>query len=155
MHEHFYTVFTLYECTAKNVVEMSVGGKPKSATLARDGLRSIRVYEAGSGTCRIDLSDNTSQWGTPPSLLASLGGGAGAVCNRYPAPYGRDLKIAIAAYLGVDADSIVTGCGSDDVLDSTIRAFGEKGETLAHLDPSFGMIPVFTRVARLEPAGIF
>ena len=51
-------------------------------------------------------------------------------------------------------DSIVTGCGSDDVLDSTIRAFGEKGETLAHLDPSFGMIPVFARVARLEPVGI-
>lgn len=134
--------------------EVSAMQRVASPALARDGLRAIRVYEGGSGSCRIDLSDNTSQWGVPPSLQALLGGGAGAEFNRYPAPYGRDLKIALASYLGVDADSIATGCGSDDVLDSTIRAFGEKGETVAHLDPSFGMIPVFTRVARLEPVGI-
>ncbi len=125
-----------------------------TSTLARDGLRAIRIYEAGTGSCRIDLSDNTSQWGTPPSLGALLGGGANSAFNRYPAPYGRDLKNAIASYLGVDADSIVTGCGSDDVLDSAIRAFGETGETVAHLDPTFGMIPVFACVARLEPTGI-
>jgi histidinol-phosphate aminotransferase len=38
---------------------------------------------------------------------------------------------------------IVVGCGSDDVLDSTIRAFGEPGARLAQLDPTFGMIRVF------------
>ncbi|MEP6904883.1 MAG: aminotransferase class I/II-fold pyridoxal phosphate-dependent enzyme [Gemmatimonadales bacterium] len=124
------------------------------SALARDALSAIKVYEGASGSCRIDLSDNTSQWGTPPSLAKVLFGQASADVTRYPAPYGRELKTAIALYLGVDVDSIVTGCGSDDVLDCTIRAFGEKGETLAHLDPSFGMIPVFARVARLEPVGI-
>ena len=124
------------------------------STLAREALSAIRVYEGASGLCRIDLSDNTSQWGTPPSLAKLLFGQTSEDITRYPAPYGRDLKVAIALYLGVDVASIVTGCGSDDVLDSTIRAFGEKGESLAHLDPSFGMIPVFTRVARLEPVGV-
>ena len=126
----------------------------RGSALVRDTLSTIRVYEGSSGSCRIDLSDNTSQWGTPPSIARVLFGQASDDIARYPVPYGRDLKIAIASYLAVDVDSIVTGCGSDDVLDSTIRAFVERGETLAHLDPSFGMIPVFARVARLEPVGI-
>jgi len=122
--------------------------------LARDALSAISVYEGASGSCRIDLSDNTSQWGTPPSLVKVLFGQTSDDITRYPAPYGRELKSAIATYLGVDIDSVVTGCGSDDVLDCTIRAFGENGDTLAHLDPSFGMIPVFARVARVEPVGV-
>lgn len=126
----------------------------RGSALARDALRSIRVYEGSSGACPIDLSDNTSQWGTPPSIGRVLFGQTSDDIARYPVPYGRDLKLAIASYLGVDVESIVTGCGSDDVLDSTIRAFGESGEKLAHLDPSFGMIPIFARVARLEPIGI-
>ena len=126
----------------------------RASALAREALSSIRVYEGSSGACRIDLSDNTSQWGTPPSIGRVLFGQTSDDIARYPVPYGRDLKVAIASYLGVDAESIVTGCGSDDVLDSTIRAFGETGEKLAHLDPSFGMIPVFARVTRMEPIGI-
>lgn len=129
-------------------------GASRGPELAREALSAIRVYEGATRMCRMDLSDNTSQWGIPPSLAALLGAGGGADFNRYPGPYGRDLKNAIASYVGVDADAIVTGCGSDDVLDSTIRAFGEKGETLAHLDPSFGMIPVFASVSRLRPLGI-
>ena len=122
--------------------------------LARDALSAISIYEGASGSCRIDLSDNTSQWGTPPSLGKVLFGQTSGDITRYPAPYGRELKTAIASYLGVDVAAVITGCGSDDILDCTIRAFGEKGETLAHLDPSFGMIPVFARVARLEPVGV-
>lgn len=126
----------------------------RGSSLARDALSAIRIYEGSSGSCRVDLSDNTSQWGTPPSIARVLFGQTSDDIARYPVPYGRNLKIAIASYLGADIESIVTGCGSDDVLDSTIRAFGESGETLAHLDPSFGMIPVFARVARMDTVGI-
>ena len=41
------------------------------------------------------------------------------------------MKHAIASYLGVAPPMVVTGCGSDDVLDSAIRAFGEPGDTVA------------------------
>ena len=110
---------------------------------ARDALSGISIHEGADGSCRIDLSDNTSQWGTPPSLGKTIFAQANRDFSGYPTPYGGDLKPAIAAYIGVDVESVVTGCGSDDVLDSTIRAFGDPGATLAHMDPSFGMIPVF------------
>jgi histidinol-phosphate aminotransferase len=42
---------------------------------------------------------------------------------------------------------IVVGCGSDDVLDSAIRALTTPGDSLAQLDPSFSMIPVFAGVS--------
>jgi len=52
---------------------------------------------------------------------------------------------AIGAYLKVDSACVVTGCGSDDVLDSAIRAFSEPGQALAYPDTD---IPL----ARLEAA---
>jgi histidinol-phosphate aminotransferase len=45
---------------------------------------------------------------------------------------------------------IVTGCGSDDVLDAAIRAFGNPGGALACCDPTFSMIPVLARINGLE-----
>src|SRR5919202_1459385 len=55
---------------------------------------------------------------------------------------------------GVDPSCVVTGEGSDDVLDSAIRAFAEPGEAVAYPDPSFAMIPIFARMNGLEPVGV-
>jgi histidinol-phosphate aminotransferase len=51
-------------------------------------------------------------------------------------------------------EHVVTGCGSDDVLDSAMRAFGEPGEVVAYPDPSFAMIPIFARMNALVPAAV-
>jgi histidinol-phosphate aminotransferase len=49
---------------------------------------------------------------------------------------------------------IIAGCGSDDLLDSAIRAFGEPGSTLAQFDPTFGMVRVFATVNGLSVAAV-
>jgi histidinol-phosphate aminotransferase len=49
---------------------------------------------------------------------------------------------------------VVTGCGSDDVLDSAIRAFAEPGDRVAHPEPSFAMVPIFARMNALEPVAV-
>jgi histidinol-phosphate aminotransferase len=54
----------------------------------------------------------------------------------------------------VDTSWIVTGCGSDDVLDSAIRAFAEPGESIAFPDPSFSMIHTFALANGLTPVPI-
>ena len=71
----------------------AVKGGGRGPALAREALSAIRVYEGASGLCRLDLSDNTSQWGTPPSLARVLFGQTSDDITRYPAPYGRDLKL--------------------------------------------------------------
>lgn len=117
-----------------------------SLELGRASFRALSPYDPETRGCRIDLSDNTNLWGAPPAAQAALEIADSAALTRYPAPYSRELTRALAGYLGVDANMVIAGCGSDDLLDSAIRAFGEPGDTLAQLDPTFGMIRVFAMV---------
>jgi histidinol-phosphate aminotransferase len=74
--------------------------------------------------------------------------------TRYPSLYAPRLKEALASYIGVTPDMLVTGCGSDDVLDSALRAFAEPGDRIAYPDPTFPMVPIFARMNGLDPVAI-
>ncbi len=124
--------------------------RPNSLELGRAALRDLSPYDPATERCRIDLSDNTNLWGAPPSARAAIALAESEALTRYPAPYSRALTRTLADYLGVDSNMIVVGCGSDDVLDSAIRAFGEPGARLAQLDPTFGMIRVFATLNGLS-----
>lgn len=123
-----------------------------SLDIARESYRAISLYAPNRAPARVDLSDNTNLWGVPPAAALAIGEAAGgAAVTRYPNLYASELKRALGAYLGVSADMLVTGCGSDDVLDSAVRAFGEPGDRIAVPEPSFAMIPIFARMNGLEP----
>ena len=129
-------------------------GADSIAGLTREGYRGIALYSAVSGRCDIDLSDNTNLWGAPPSALRALATVGVTELARYPGAYEPALTKALAKYVGVSPDMIACGCGSDDVLDSAIRAFAEPGEKLCLPDPSFSMIPVFAGTNGLRPVAI-
>jgi histidinol-phosphate aminotransferase len=74
--------------------------------------------------------------------------------TRYPVAFEPALRNALATYAGVSPDMIACGCGSDDVLDSAIRAFAEPGGALCVPDPSFSMISVFAKTNGLRPIAI-
>jgi histidinol-phosphate aminotransferase len=118
--------------------------------VARDSYRSISLYAPNRAPAAIDLSDNTNLWGVPPAaaraIAEAISAAASSAVTRYPALYAADLKQAIASYLDVSPDMVTTGCGSDGVLDSAIRAFGDPGDAVAYPDPSFAMIPIFARM---------
>ena len=121
---------------------------------ARSSFKDLSPYDPDDLRCRVDLSDNTNLWGAPPTAQAALEATDPAALTRYPAPYSRELTRVLAGYLVVDANMVIVGCGSDDLLDSAIRAFGEPGDTLAQLDPTFGMIRVFATVNGLRVSSI-
>jgi histidinol-phosphate aminotransferase len=120
---------------------------------SRSAYQSIALYGAERQQCAIDLSDNTNLWGMPPTAAAAAVAAATGA-TRYPTVYARGLKGALADYLGVEPSMIVTGCGSDDVIDSAIRAFADPGERFAHLEPTFPMAPTFARMNGLVPIGV-
>jgi histidinol-phosphate aminotransferase len=122
--------------------------------VTRETYRSISLYAPNRAPAAIDLSDNTNLWGVPPAALRAITDAASGTITRYPALYATDVKQAIADYAGVSPEMVVTGCGSDDVLDSAIRAFGEPGDVVAYPDPSFAMIPIFARMNGLVGAPI-
>jgi histidinol-phosphate aminotransferase len=100
------------------------------------------------------LSDNTNLWGAPPSAQEAMRDVANGGFTRYPSAYALELKEALAAYAGVDRSRIVTGCGSDDILASAIRALAEPGESLAFSAPTFTMISVFAQINRVVPVSV-
>jgi histidinol-phosphate aminotransferase len=121
-----------------------------SLELARASYREIALYAVESAPCDVDVSDNTNLWGAPPAAIRALSDLASGGFTRYPSAYATELKQAIAAYADVDVARIVTGCGSDDILDSAIRAFAEPGDRLAFCAPTFAMIPIFARLNGVE-----
>ena len=121
--------------------------------LARDDFNTIPRYSSGTDV-EIDLSDNTNAWGTPPAASAVLRAAAGTGAARYPDPYGETLKRTVADRAGIAPECVVTGNGSDDVLDCAIRAFAAPGDTIAHPDPTFVMLPVFSRINNIRPVPV-
>ena len=124
------------------------------ADLKRASYRDIPLYSTPRDRCAVDLSDNTNLWGAPPSALRALRATADESVSRYPAAFEPALREALADYAGVSPDMIVAGCGSDDVLDSAIRAFAEPGDLVCLPAPSFSMIPVFARASALVPVEV-
>jgi histidinol-phosphate aminotransferase len=126
-------------------------------TLARAEVRALPLYAPDADECAVDVSDNTNLWGAPPAALRALSAAPSAAIARYPSLYSGPLRSALLRYTGLDAANgvgVVTGCGSDDVLDSAMRAFGAPGERIAFSAPTFSMIPTFARLNALEPVSI-
>jgi len=125
-----------------------------SLELARAAYREITLYAPDRTPCAIDLSDNTNLFGIPPSARRELQEVVTSTVTRYPPLYSKALKAELAKYIGVAEAEVTTGCGSDDVLDSAIRAFAEPGDKLAFPDPTFAMIPIFARMNGLQPCPV-
>ena len=107
----------------------------------RDSFRAIRRYTPIEDVVEIELSDNTNLWGSHPDALPVMRAAASSQLSNYPAAYSSGLREAVSAKFDVPVECVVTGCGSDDVLDSTFRAVCGPGSRVAFPDPTFLMIP--------------
>jgi histidinol dehydrogenase len=120
----------------------------------RPTLAPIERYLPTRPPCELDLTDNTNLFGVPPSVKQLLASPPPAAVTRYPSPYADALRGALASFTGVGTENVVTGCGSDDVLDATFRAFGEPGEVLAFCPPTFSIVGSFARANSLVPTAV-
>lgn len=128
---------------------------PRGALEARPGYDRLQAYSPGGDpACAIDLSDNTNQWGMCPPATTALAEAAGRGVTRYPSRYGEALKDAIAARYSIDPSMVVTGAGSDGVLEPAIRAFGVPGDRMVLADPTFVMAGAFGVMNGLEPIAV-
>jgi histidinol-phosphate aminotransferase len=123
-------------------------------SIARAAYADVDLYDPQRSPIACDLTDNTNLWGAPPAAAQALQTVESASVTRYPSLYAGALKVALADYAGVSPDMVVTGCGSDDILDSAMRAFAEPGDVVAGSDPTFAMIPIFARMNALKWHGV-
>ena len=107
----------------------------------RESFRALKRYTPIEDVVEIELSDNTNLWGSHPDALPVMRDAASGDLSNYPQAYSSELRDAVSEKFDVPAECIVTGCGSDDVLDSTFRAVCGPGSRVAFPDPTFLMIP--------------
>ncbi|MEQ9165498.1 MAG: histidinol-phosphate transaminase [Fulvivirga sp.] len=71
--------------------------------------------------------------------------------NRYPDPYQRELKKAIAELKDINAENIFLGNGSDEAIDLIFRIFCEPGkDNIIVTDPTYGMYEVSAAIQNIE-----
>jgi histidinol-phosphate aminotransferase len=134
-----------------------IGVERDPASFARAAVQALPLYDPRAAACVVDVGDNVNLWGAPPAALRALAGAGTLALSRYPSLYSALLREAVLRYLGISGVSgvdVVTGCGSDDVLDAALRAFGDSGDEIVFPSPTFAMIPIFARLNGLVPVPV-
>lgn len=126
----------------------------RAAVQTRATYAGLSLYDPGRTPCEVDLTDNTNLFGPAPSVREAVRAVHDAAITRYPTVYATELKRALAKLLEVEPANIVTGCGSDDVIDSAMRAFCEPGQVIAYPEPTFGMVSSFGLMNAARPVGV-
>ncbi len=125
------------------------------ARLPRDSYATLRPYVPLMTPVDVELSENTNQWGAPPAAVEALKACDERALYNYPSQPISPLLAQLAEYIGTNNPAtIVLGCGSDDILDCSMRAFAEPGDVVAYSDPTFSMSSYFARTNGLTPVGV-
>ncbi len=66
------------------------------------------------------------------------------IFNYYPDAVYKQLRKALAAYVGVTAQNLVVGAGCDEIIDLVLRTVLEEGDEVINCPPTFGMYTVLT-----------
>lgn len=98
----------------------------------------------------VKLASNENPLGTSPLVQQVIRSHAGHVF-RYAQSGNPRLGKKIAAFFGIPEDGVVTGNGSDEVIDLLIRAKARPGvDNIIAFDPCFSMYTVLTRLCGVE-----
>lgn len=117
----------------------------------REEYQRLSVYRKDEPELPYDLSDNTNLFGSSPAALRSVAAWANRRPGRYPSAGLEGIRAAIGRWVGVGADAIVPGCGSNGIIDATFRAFARPGATVAMAVPTFVMAPHFAASNGMRP----
>ncbi|MBI5957482.1 MAG: histidinol-phosphate transaminase [Chloroflexi bacterium] len=85
----------------------------------------------------VKLDANENPYGSSPrarQALADL-----RTAHIYPDPETRHLRAALSQYVGVPAEYLLAGAGSDELLILLLQLFIEPGDTILNCPPTFGM----------------
>ncbi len=126
-----------------------------SAPLPRPGVLDITPYVPGKssapGAAKIHkLSSNESALGPSP-LAVSAFAAVGAQLERYPDGSATTLREALGAHHGLNAERIVCGSGSDEILSLLAQAFLKDGDEAIYSQHGFLVYPIVIKANGATP----
>ncbi|MBT8218095.1 MAG: histidinol-phosphate transaminase [Acidimicrobiia bacterium] len=98
----------------------------------------------------VKLASNECPYEPFPAVVEAVRGAAAGV-NRYPDNARRDLRAALASFLGVSPDQLWLGGGSNELMYVTALAAGGPGTSAVFAEPSFGLYRIASQIALAEP----
>lgn len=120
--------------------------------LVRKDVQEMKPYtEEPQGG--LNLMSNTNLFGVNPAIERGLAKIRHSMLSEYPSLTSLTLRQAVAKRHGLLEDQVVTGNGSNELIDVLMRTVCEPGDTVAFHMPTFSMVPVFARAnhARTTP----
>lgn len=122
------------------------------------GIMEIALYQGGASHVQgvaevVKLSSNENPHGPSPRAVEAAARAA-ADMHRYPSTDHGDLRAAIADVHGLDADRIICGVGSDEVLQFVTQAFAGPGDEVIMTEHGFSMYPILTHMAGARPVKV-
>lgn len=121
-----------------------------SLSFVRAHVREMHGYTPGEqpafGERVVKLNTNENPFPPSPRVMQAIRELEGEALRRYPAPLADAFRRAAAKVLGVHADMILAGNGSDDLLTIATRTFVGPGGVLAYPDPTYSLYPVLARI---------
>ncbi len=101
-------------------------------------------------TGSIKLASNENPYGPSPRAVAAIAE-ALATLHRYPDGSGFYLRQALATRIGVAADAIILGNGSNDIIELVARAFLRPGDEAVMADQAFVIYQMVVQAAGAIP----
>src|SRR6267378_6219419 len=115
-------------------------------SLANQHILGIAPYEPGKPIEELErelgihdsikLASNENPLGPSPKAVAAIGAALGDL-HRYPDGSAFYLKRRLAERLGVTADEIVVGNGSNEIIELVVRTFIRMGDEAVMSDQAF------------------
>ena len=112
-----------------------VGGRPISEVARDYGLDESKI---------VKLASNENPLGMPQSAQDAMIKAA-ADLGRYPDSNGFELKKVLSERLGVPADWVTLGNGSNDILELAARAVAQAGDEIIFSRHAFAVYPLATQ----------
>lgn len=115
----------------------------------KPGILSIKAYEAGKSKAEtakkiIKLSSNETPLGPSPKAMAAYVNAA-ATLHRYPDSGHSALREAIAEVHGLEAERIICGSGSDELIGMLVHAYAGAGDEVLYSEHGFLMYKIYTQ----------
>jgi histidinol-phosphate aminotransferase len=104
-------------------------------------------------TGSIKLASNENPFGPSPRALAAIQDVLASL-HRYPDGSGFYLRRALADRLGVAADAIILGNGSNDIIELVVRAFLRPGDEAVMAEQAFVIYRMVVQAAGATPRPI-
>lgn len=121
----------------------------------RPGIMDIAAYVPGSHRIpgvelRAVLSANENPLGPSPRAIAAYRAHAEQL-HRYPEGGSTKLRAALAKHYGLDAQRIVCGNGSDELISMLVHAYAGPGDEVLYSQYGFLMYPIAARANGAAP----